>query len=61
MRKPGLSTIAAVMLSGWACYWPLGLACSWPTWWVGLGLAYFVGTSLLFGLAFYRYEPTEPC
>ena len=26
MRKPGLSTIAAAMLSGWACYWPLGLA-----------------------------------
>ena len=61
MRKPGLSAISTAVLYGWAFYWPLGWSCSWPTWWVGLGVVYFLGSSLLFGREFLRDEPSEPC
>ena len=59
MASIDLSQLCFSILFGWACYWPLGWLCSWPTWWVGLGIAYFVITGLLFSRAFLRGDPGD--
>ena len=59
MAKLNPSTLAAGILGGWCCLWPLGWACSWSIWWVDLALAFFLGTSLLFGWTFLRVECSE--
>jgi hypothetical protein len=54
MGSLDLSKLCSSILLGWSCYWPLGWLSSWSSWWVGLGIAYFVITSLLFSGAFLR-------
>lgn len=52
MAKLNPSTLAAGMLGGWCCLWPLGWACSWSAWWVAAAVAFFLASSLLFACAF---------
>lgn len=48
MAKWNRSTFPAALLVAWLGYWLLGsLAPAWPAWWVALGVAYFLASSLL--------------
>ena len=53
------STILVATLFGWSCLWSVGWLYSWPTWWAWSALAFFLGSSLLFGCAFLRVECPE--
>jgi hypothetical protein len=52
MAKWNLSTLAAGILGGWCCLWPVGWFSSFTTWWGWSAVAFFLGTSLLFVRAY---------